>query len=104
MVQAARQWWKKITEVLKKAGFEPSPADRCLFVKKQNGNEPPAFIILYVDDGVVIGTREVIDSVLTALSKAFKVKTLGKMEHFVGCHIFENKAKNNNIYPSAKVD
>jgi hypothetical protein len=93
LVQAARQWWKKITEVLKKAGFEPSPADPCLFVKKQKGNEPPAFIILYVDDGGVIGTRKVIDSVLTVLSKAFKVKTLGKMEHFVGCHIIQNKSK-----------
>jgi hypothetical protein len=69
--------------------FFPSPADPCLFVKKQTSKEPPAFIILYVDDGAIIGTDEVIKEVLDALSKEVKVKNLGEMKHFVGCHIIE---------------
>jgi hypothetical protein len=90
LVQAARQWWKKMTQVMLTLKFIPSPADPCLFVKKPEANKPPAFIILYVDDGGIIATPDVINEVLKALSRAFEVKDLGKMEHFVGCHIIEN--------------
>lgn len=93
LVQAARQWWKKITETLQGLDFHPSPADPCLFVRKQVGKEPPAFVILYVDDGGIIGTQEVIVKVLKSLSKVFTVKDLGVMEHFVGCHLIENKSR-----------
>jgi hypothetical protein len=93
LVQAARQWWKKITETLQQLDFLPSPADPCLFVKKQHGNDPPAFVILYVDDGGIIGTQEVIDKVMKSMSKVFTVKDLGPMENFVGCRLIENKEK-----------
>jgi hypothetical protein len=94
LVQAARQWWKKITEVLSQVGFLPSPADPCLFVKKQNKDDPPAFVILYVDDGGIIGTSKIIDQVIQCMAKTFTVKDLGPMEHFVGCHLLENKSRN----------
>jgi hypothetical protein len=93
LVQAARQWWKKMTEVMKKLGFFPSPTDPCLFVKPPMQNQPPAFIILYVDDGGVIGTPEVIRTVLDALAKEFKIKELGPMKNFVGCQIHLNRAR-----------
>jgi hypothetical protein len=64
-----------------------------LFFKKNKGNELPAFIILYVDDGAIIGADEVIKEVMTALGKAFQVKDLGTMKHSVGCPIIENKDK-----------
>jgi Reverse transcriptase (RNA-dependent DNA polymerase) len=35
LVQAARQWYKKITDIFGKLHFFPSAADPCLFVKKQ---------------------------------------------------------------------
>ncbi len=94
LVQAARQWWKKITQVFGNLGFFPTKADPCLFVKQGKGKQPPAFIILYVDDGGIIGTPEIITTVINALSKYFKVKDLGEMKHFVGCHIIEDKNKN----------
>ena len=65
-----------MTEVMKKLGFFPSPADLCLFVKPAVRNQPPVFIILYVDDGGVIGTPEFIKEVLVALAKEFKIKEL----------------------------
>jgi hypothetical protein len=73
LVQPARQWWKRMTEIMKKLSFFPSPADPCLFVKPAKHNQPPAFIILYVDDGGVIGKPEVIRNVLDALAKEFKI-------------------------------
>lgn len=90
LVQAARQWWKKITEVLNSIGFVSSKADPCLFVKAGKGKEPPAFIVLYVDDGGIIGTPEVIDEVMKLLSKVFKIKDLGDMKTFVACDIIDD--------------
>jgi hypothetical protein len=74
-------------------GFFPSTADPCLFVKYRKRDDPPAFIILYVDDGTVIGTQEVIDEVKSALMKEVSIKDLGQMTHFIGCHIIRDKNK-----------
>jgi Reverse transcriptase (RNA-dependent DNA polymerase) len=60
-VQAAHQWYKKITSIFGKLSFHPSPAAPCLYIKKAKGNEPPAYIILYVDDGVIFGTPKIIE-------------------------------------------
>ena len=91
LVQAARQWWKKFKEVMKTIDFEPSPADPCLFINNTKGKK--AFVIIYVDDGGIFSTKENISKIIKALSKDFKVKDLGKLEHFVGCHLIENKQK-----------
>ena len=88
LVQAARQWWKKFKEVMKEINYTPSPVDPCLFTKIVNGKL--SFVIIYVDDGGIFSTKEDIDEVINALGKVFKVKYLGKLEHFVGCHITEN--------------
>jgi Reverse transcriptase (RNA-dependent DNA polymerase) len=93
LVQAAQQWYKKITSIFGQLNFFPSAADPCLFIKKQKGQEASAFLILYVDDGVVIGTDSEIAQVIAALKTVVTVKDLGKMENFVGCHLMETKEK-----------
>ncbi|HSN66223.1 MAG TPA: reverse transcriptase domain-containing protein, partial [Fusibacter sp.] len=90
LVQAARQWWKKFKEVMASIDFHTSAADPCLFIKQEKEGEPNSFVIIYVDDGGIIGTERVIKDIFNALSKDFKMKNLGKMEHFVGCHLIEN--------------
>jgi hypothetical protein len=97
LVQAARQWYKKITSLFAKLNFFPSPADPCLFVKAKKGNEPPAYIILYVDDGAIIGSKTVIKEVISAWSEMVKVKPLGPLKNFVGCHLIRS-ADNKTIY------
>jgi Reverse transcriptase (RNA-dependent DNA polymerase) len=89
LVQAARQWYKKIAYIFAKLDFIASSADPCLFVKKKKANEVPASIILYVDDGAIIGT----DEVMTVLGKAFQVKDLGKMKHFLVAILLRIKRK-----------
>ena len=66
-------------------------------MRAKKGNEPPAYIILYVDDGAIIGSKEVIKEVISALSEMIKVKPLGPLKHFVGCHIIRS-ADNKTIY------
>jgi hypothetical protein len=52
-----------------------------------------SFVIIYVDDGGIIVTLEAIKEVIEALSKSFKVKTMGELSKFVGCHIMDTTAK-----------
>jgi hypothetical protein len=93
LVQAARQWWKKFKEVMASIRFYPSKADPCLFIR-QNKGEQSTYVIIYVDDGGIISTPNIIQEILKALSKDFKIKRLGKLEHFVGCHVIEDESRN----------
>jgi Reverse transcriptase (RNA-dependent DNA polymerase) len=102
LVQAARQWWKKFTKALQKLCYEPSKVDPCLFINTKNKNKP-SYIILYVDDGGIFGTEDEILRVLTELKKEFVIKSLGKLEHFVGCHIIENKQSKNETKKGLKI-
>jgi len=77
--------------VFGKLHFFPHHADPCLFVRNGDVDIPPAFIILYVDDGVIIATDEVIEEVMQALAKEFSIKDLGQIKDFVGCRIHEDK-------------
>ena len=64
MVQAARQWYKKIAEVLTKQekglGFIRSMKDPCLFTK--NNVDGEIIICLYVDDCGMMGEDKAIIS------------------------------------------
>jgi Reverse transcriptase (RNA-dependent DNA polymerase) len=91
LVQAARQWWKRVNAFMKKLPFFPSPADPCLFVKNGTNFDPPAFIIIFVDDGLTIGTPDLIKTVLKELAKEFQIKDLGPIKNFVGCQILINR-------------
>jgi hypothetical protein len=65
-----------------------------LFIREiWNIHESPAFIIIYVDDGLIIRTPDLIKTVLKALAKAFKIKYLGPIKSFVGCQILINRAR-----------
>jgi hypothetical protein len=49
-------------------------------VKAGTKDASPAIIIIYVDDGLIIGTPDLIKTVLRALAKRFKIKYLGPIK------------------------
>ena len=55
LCQAARQFWEKFVETIKKEpfGFTVSPADPCMLFKENNLGI--CIIIMYVDDMLIIG-------------------------------------------------
>jgi Reverse transcriptase (RNA-dependent DNA polymerase) len=83
LVQDARQWWKKFKDVMAGCNYYPSKLDPCLFIKQDEKVEPLYFVLIYVDDGGIIGTPDSIREVNSALAKSFKVKTMGELENFV---------------------
>ena len=93
LVQAARQYYKKIIEVMvTKLGFEKCMADPCLLRRE---NEAGTLIVcVYVDDILCIGDRSAIDSIKIELAKYFSVKDEGRMEEYVGCSVIRNNIGN----------
>jgi hypothetical protein len=69
-----------MNDFMKKMGFFLSPADPCLFLKAGTKHEFPAFIIVYVDDGLIIGTPDLIKTVLKALAKKFRIRTWDQLK------------------------
>jgi len=71
LVQAARQWFKRLSDVLITLGFAPCESDSCLMYRI---NETGLCIILmYVDDNLIIVSDMAIDQVTEEIKKFFNV-------------------------------
>jgi hypothetical protein len=77
-----------------------------LFVKIGTNADPPALIIVYVDDGSTIGTPDLIKTVRKALAKELQIKDLGPIKYFVGCQILINRERDtiwiNHSFPNSE--
>ena len=91
--QAARQFWKKFVDTIKKEpfGFTVSPADPCMLFKENNLGI--CIIIMYVDDMLVIGKKEQIQEFATMIQKEFSVKIQHNLTDYLGCEFHMNKDK-----------
>ena len=89
LVQASRQWYKTMAEVLtKKLGFSRSMKDPCLFYRKNEKGE--IIICLYVDDTAMIGDPEALEDTEAKLKKFFTVKVT-ELNEYVGCTFIRTK-------------
>ena len=93
LCQAARQFWKKFVETIKKEpfGFTVSPADPCMLFKENNLGI--CIIIMYVDDMLIIGKRAQIQEFATMTQKEFSVKIQHNLVDYLGCEFHMNKEK-----------
>lgn len=83
--QAPRCWNNKFSNFLKNYGFQQSQADKCVYVG--HVSETKVFLIIYVDDGLVISSsKSVVETVLSELQKGFEVK-VSEANHFIGIEI-----------------
>ena len=89
LVQAARQYYLKFTQVLRKIGFIGGKADPCLF-KRQDTNGT-VFIAIWVDDSLLIGDDLAIEATIKDLRKAgFNLKIEGSLDDYLSCEISMN--------------
>ena len=72
LCQAARQFWKKFVNTIKKEpfGFTVSPADPCLLFKENDLGI--CIIIMYVDDMLIIGKKEQIEGFASKIQRNFQ--------------------------------
>ena len=80
--QAPRLWYERFAEAVLGLRFKKAEASFCLFVKESpNGN---IYIIVYVDDVLIIGKPNGIRETKEAFKKLFTVTDLGLCRYFLG--------------------
>ena len=80
--QAPRQWFAKLSSVLKINGFTQSKSDYSLFTREEDGSF--VAILAYVDDLILTGNNMAkITQAKAFLSKEFKMKDLGELRYFL---------------------
>ena len=93
LCQAARQFWRKFVDTIKKEhfGFTVSPADPCMLFKENNLGI--CIIIMYVDDMLIIGGKDQIHEFATMMQKEFSVKIKHNLVDYLGCEFYIYKEK-----------
>ncbi|KFD61465.1 hypothetical protein M514_26361 [Trichuris suis] len=88
--QSARCWNRKASETLGNLGYTQSQADQCLFIKK--GEMDHIYILLYVDDLLVVGRSETVNGdVGRQMNAYFNTRDLGKVSYYLGIEVTRRK-------------
>ena len=93
LCQAARQFWKKFVDTIKKEsfGFTVSPADPCMLFKQNELGI--CIIIMYVDDMLIIGKKEQVQDYASKIQKEFSVEIKYNFADYLGCEFHMNKER-----------
>jgi len=91
LVQAARQWFKRLSDILISLRFKPCDSDPCLMYRvNENGL---CIILMYIDDNLIVGSNEAIDQVTDEIKKVFNATISPEATEYLGYKI--HVAKNN---------
>jgi uncharacterized membrane-anchored protein YhcB (DUF1043 family) len=81
--QSPRAWNNRIAKVLIDNGLQQLETDNCIFVDKRS----LLFVVLYVDDGLVIGkTKEHLAKILASIKGEFEI-TVSPVRKYIGLEI-----------------
>ncbi|KAK8690897.1 hypothetical protein V6N13_074423 [Hibiscus sabdariffa] len=90
--QASRSWNLRFNEAIQKFGFIRNEDEPCVY-KKFSGSIV-SFLILYVDDILIIGNDiPTLQSIKTWLSSCFSVKDLGEAAYILGVKIYGDRSR-----------
>jgi hypothetical protein len=82
LVQAAREFWKKIVKSLKDLNFKPCQSDSCLlFRTDKNGT---VILCIYVDDICCVGDEKAVKIAIDEIEALYKIKHVGELQEYVG--------------------
>ena len=90
--QASRSWNIKFDQSIKSFGFIQCPDELCVY--KRRSENVVVFLMLYVDDILLIGNDVgTLSSVKVWLSKQFNMKEFGEASHILGIKIMRDRQK-----------
>ena len=91
MKQASRSWNLRFDEVVKGFDFRQNEEEACVY-KKESGSSV-VFLILYVDDILLIGNDiPMLESVKTSLKNSFSMKDLGEAAYILSIRIYRDRS------------
>jgi hypothetical protein len=77
---------------MREIGFEPSAADPALFTKTdENGKK--TFVVVWVDDSLVVGEKQAVARAQEELGGIFTVRDLGSVRYFLGMEVTRDRVK-----------
>ena len=97
LVQAARQFFKKLVMKLEDIGFKQSEFDPCLMVKKNETEE--CYVAIYVDGCYCVGTKKDLEDLTKRLQvetdrvEPFKIKIEDGTNDYLSCEVIFNEEK-----------
>jgi histone deacetylase 1/2 len=87
--QAPRAWYAHLSTKLIQLGFRSSKADTSLFYLNKNG--VTIFILVYVDDIIVVSSNQkATEKLLAGLKEDFALKDLGELHYFLGIEVHKS--------------
>ena len=90
--QASRSWNLRFDEVVKGFGFIKNDGESCVY-KKFSGRAI-AFLILYVDDILLIGNdKTFLNEIKESLKSSFSMKDLGEAAYILGIKIYRDRLR-----------
>lgn len=92
--QAPRAWYAKLRAALEELGYRATAADPALFVRKRGsgGAQQLEFMLVYVDDLLVAGSKHDVQCAKQAVLMRFKGRDLGEAGVYLGLHIERDRA------------
>ncbi|RVW45044.1 Retrovirus-related Pol polyprotein from transposon TNT 1-94 [Vitis vinifera] len=88
--QASRSWNIRFSETIKSYGFEQNLGEPCVY--KQIGGVKVVFLVLYVDDILLIGNNvESLSQVKNWLAIQFQMKDLGEASYILGIQMTRDR-------------
>eukprot|EP00253_Pinus_taeda_P001593 PITA_01593 len=85
--QAPHAWYTRIDSYLTGLGFSKGEANVNLYHIMVEGN--PLIIVLYVDDLILIGDDQLIQSCKEDLARELEMKDMGLMHYFLGMEVWQ---------------
>jgi hypothetical protein len=101
--QASREWFTLLKARLESKQWKPSHIDQCLFTKTFDGKHP-GYIIIYVDDLILIGPNDdIITEIKSNINADFPAKDLGKLSHLLGIRFARTDTESISLDQSALI-
>ena len=92
LVQASQSWNIRFDSVIKAYGFIQTFGEACIYKKVSWSSV--AFLILYVDDILLMGNDiELLDSIEAYLNKYFSMKDLGEAAYILSMKIYRDRSR-----------
>ena len=87
--QPLKEWNGEINSTIEGVGFT---ADRCIYVRDTEDEDKKFYIVLYVDDLLLLcKMKSIMQEIKDFLSSKYQMKDLGDADHFLGIAMEQNQ-------------